>query len=105
MAGDGGHPGVWRVDLPEGLDNAATGAGQIAARSARGRRGGMRPLARLPLPDHGAAAIPRASGQHRAGVDFLFHNFTMILRKQSVETNYGVGVGYMSDGGAAREGR
>ena len=89
-----GQPWGLEVHLPEGFDTAATGRDNRRDVSAW-RAAGVRPARGGALPDHGAAAIHAPAGSGGPAW-ILYHNFTMILR-YNPSTNYGVGVGYMSD--------
>jgi len=89
-----GQPGGMEVRLPSGFDTGATGTDRRRAVS-DWAAAGVRPAGGGTLPDHGAAAI-YAPGGAGGPAWILYHNFTMILR-YNPSTNYGIGVGYMSD--------
>ncbi|MEJ6391932.1 lytic murein transglycosylase [Gymnodinialimonas sp. 2305UL16-5] len=98
----------WRTGAPWGLEVALpagfnTASGRDNRRSVTAWRDlGVRPAAGGSLPDHGSAAI-HAPGGPGAPAWILYHNFNVILR-YNASTNYGIGVGYLSDQIAGRGG-
>ncbi|ABD55785.1 lytic murein transglycosylase [Jannaschia sp. CCS1] len=88
-----GQPWGMEVELPSGF-SAATGRNN--RRSVASWSGlGVRRAGGGALPDHGQAAI-HAPGGAGAPAWILYHNFNVILR-YNASTNYGIGVGYLSD--------
>lgn len=89
-----GVPWGLEVRLPSGFDVSRAGRERRAA-VAVWQGQGVRRADGGDLPDHGAAAIHAPTGL--AGPAFLlFANFDVILR-YNASTNYGIGVGYLSD--------
>ncbi len=89
-----GDPWGIEVQLPAGFDAGTTGRDQRRS-VADWTSLGVRTATGGALPDHGPAAIHAPQGA--AGPGFLlFHNFNVILR-YNASTNYGIGVGYLSD--------
>ncbi len=89
-----GQPWGMEVQLPDGFDTGLAGRSNRRAVSDWSAMG-VRNATGGPLPDHGPAAIHAPVGA--AGPGFLlFQNFNVILR-YNASTNYGIGVGYLSD--------
>ncbi len=88
-----GEPWGMEVALPSGF-SAATGRDNRRASTAW-RDLGVTRASGGALPDHGSAAI-HAPGGAGAPAWILYRNFNVILRYNN-STNYGIGVGYMSD--------
>ncbi len=88
-----GEPWGMEVQLPSGF-SASTGRDNRRSVSSW-RELGVRRAGGGSLPDHGSAAI-HAPGGAGAPAWILYHNFNVILRYNN-STNYGIGVGYMSD--------
>lgn len=89
-----GAPWGLEVRLPEGFDTGLAGRDNRRSVAAWDGLGVRRPDGR-PLPDHGAAHIHAPAGTGGPGF-LLFRNFDVILR-YNASTNYGIGVGYLSD--------
>ncbi|WP_257894828.1 lytic murein transglycosylase [Gymnodinialimonas phycosphaerae] len=88
-----GQPWGMEVALPSGFSVAT---GRDTRRSvASWSELGVRRAGGGALPDHGQAAL-HAPGGAGAPAWILFHNFNVILRYNN-STNYGIGVGYLSD--------
>ena len=95
-----GEPWGMEVILPSGYSGPT---GRDTRRSVAALRDlGVRPARGGDLPNLGEAAI-HAPGGAGAPAWILFHNFNVILR-YNASTNYGIGVGYMSDQLAGRGG-
>ncbi len=88
-----GVPWGMEVALPAGF-SAATGRDNRRASTAW-RELGVTRAGGGAIPDHGSAAI-HAPGGAGAPAWILYSNFNVILRYNN-STNYGIGVGYMSD--------
>lgn len=88
-----GEPWGMEVQLPSGF-SATTGRDNTRSVSAW-RDLGVRRAGGGTIPDHGSAAI-HAPGGAGAPAWILYRNFNVILRYNN-STNYGIGVGYMSD--------
>lgn len=89
-----GQPWGLEVHLPGGFDTGRTGRDNRRAVS-DWAAAGVRPARGGSLPDAGPAAILAPAGANGPAW-ILYHNFNMILR-YNPSTNYGIGVGYMSD--------
>ncbi|AHM05786.1 Membrane-bound lytic murein transglycosylase B precursor [Roseibacterium elongatum DSM 19469] len=89
-----GQPWGMEVRLPEGFDTSSTGRRNRRATTDWQAMGVRQPTGGS-LPDHGAAAI-HAPGGANGPAWILWRNFDVILR-YNPSTNYGIGVGYLSD--------
>jgi len=89
-----GQPWGMEVRLPPGFDTSLSGRNNRRA-TGDWQAMGVRTASGGALPDHGSAAI-HAPGGAAGPAWILWRNFDVILR-YNPSTNYGIGVGYMSD--------
>jgi len=88
-----GEPWGMEIALPSGF--AATSSPTSRSSVAEWRAAGVTRPGGGSIPDHGPAAIHAPTGAGGPGF-LLFRNFSAILRYNN-STNYGIGVGYLSD--------